>query len=206
MDDTTSAPRIVKGRHAMATGAGRLIPYELTAPALIFVTVILMLPLFLMLRLSFLRYDAIQMYLEVFTLDNYIKFFKDEFYQNVLWKTLWVSAVTTILCLIGGIGVAYYMARTRSRILQRYLIIAIVLPLFMGNVARTAGWIIILNDGGVLNYVLQSLRLTGEPLHFLYTSGAVITGLTSVLLPYMIVTLNSVMHNIDISLEEASLN
>ena len=146
------------------------------------------------------------MYLEVFTLDNYIKFFKDEFYQNVLWRTLWVSAVTTILCLIGGIGVAYYMARTSSRLLQRYLIIAIVLPLFMGNVARTAGWIIILNDGGVVNYVLQALGLTGEPLHFLYTSGAVITGLTSVLLPYMIVTLNSVMHNIDISLEEASLN
>ena len=114
--------------------------------------------------------------------------------------------MTTILCLIGGIGVAYYMARTSSRLLQRYLIIAIVLPLFMGNVARTAGWIIILNDGGVVNYVLQALGLTGEPLHFLYTSGAVITGLTSVLLPYMIVTLNSVMHNIDISLEEASLN
>ena len=206
MNDQTSAPRIAKGRHAAASGAGRLIPYELTAPALIFITVILMLPLFLMLRLSFLRYDAVQMYVEVFTLDNYVKFFKDEFYQNVLWKTLWVSAVTTVLCLIGGIGVAYYMARTNSRLLQRYLIIAIVLPLFMGNVARTAGWIIILNDGGVLNYVLQTLGLTGEPLHFLYTSGAVITGLTSVLLPYMIVTLNSVMHNIDISLEEASLN
>jgi putative spermidine/putrescine transport system permease protein len=97
MNDKTSAPRITKGRHAVVTGAGRLIPYELTAPALIFVTVILMLPLFLMLRLSFLRYDAVQMYVEVFTLDNYIKFFKDEFYQNVLWKTLWVSAVTTIL-------------------------------------------------------------------------------------------------------------
>src|SRR4029079_113790 len=152
------------------------------------------------------RYDAIQMYVEGFTLDNYIKFFKDEFYQSVLWRTLWISAVTTVLCLIGGIGVGYYMARTRSRILQRYLIIAIVLPLFMGNVARTAGWIIILNDGGVANYLLQTFGLTGEPLRLLYTSGAVMTGLTSVLLPYMIVTLNSVMHNVDISLEEASLN
>ena len=207
MTDKTSAPQTSRGgRHAVRAGAVRLIPYQLTAPALIFVTVVLMLPLFLMLRLSFLRYDAIQMYVEVFTLDNYIKFFKDEFYQSVLWRTLWISAVTTVLCLIGGIGVAYYMARTRSCILQRYLIIAIVLPLFMGNVARTAGWIIILNDGGVANYLLQTFGLTGEPLRLLYTSGAVITGLTSVLLPYMIVTLNSVMHNVDISLEEASLN
>jgi putative spermidine/putrescine transport system permease protein len=205
MSDGALAPQAVQGRRR-ATLAGRLIPYELSAPALIFVTIILMLPLLLMLRLSFLRYDPVQMYLEVITLDNYIKFFKDEFYQAVLLRTLWVSAVTTVLCLFGGIGVAYYMARTKSRILQRYLIIAIVLPLFMGNVARTAGWIIILNDGGLLNYLLQSFGLTGEPLRFLYTSGAVITGLTSVLLPYMIVTLNSVMHNVDISLEEASQN
>ena len=205
MNERMSAVQTGKGR-GVATLAKRLIPYELTAPALIFITIILMLPLLMMLRLSLLRYDAIQMYVEVITLDNYIKFFKDEFYQNVLLRTLWVSAVTTVLCLIGGIGVAYYMARTRSAILQRYLIIAIVLPLFMGNVARTAGWIIILNDGGLLNYLLQTLGITGDTIRFLYTSGAVITGLTSVLLPYMIVTLNSVMHNVDISLEEASLN
>ena len=91
MTDKTSAPQTSKGgRLAVRAGAVRLIPYELTAPALIFVTVMLMLPLFLMLRLSFLRYDAIQMYVEVFTLDNYIKFFKDEFYQSVLWRTLWI--------------------------------------------------------------------------------------------------------------------
>ncbi len=75
----------------------------------------------------------------------------------------------------------------------------------MGNVARTAGWIIILDDKGLLNFLLQKIH-EGGALRLLYTPGAVITGLTSVLLPFMIVTLNSVMHNIDISLEEASLN
>jgi putative spermidine/putrescine transport system permease protein len=97
------------------------------------------------------------------------------------------------------------MARTESPLLKRYLIIAIVLPLFMGNVARTAGWIIILDDKGLFNFLLQKVH-EGSALRLLYTSGAVITGLTSVLLPFMIVTLNSVMHNIDASLEEASLN
>ncbi|MDI4235588.1 ABC transporter permease [Bradyrhizobium sp. Arg237L] len=181
-------------------------PYALSGPAFVFVSLLLMLPLLMMLRLSFYQYDAAQMYIQAFTLDNYVRFFKDEFYRQVLWTTLWVSAVTTLLCLIGGLAVAYFMARTNSTILKRYLIIAIVLPLFMGNVARTAGWIIILDNKGLLNFLLQQLDPGGETLQLLYTSGAVITGLTSVLLPFMIVTLNSVMHNIDVSLEEASLN
>jgi len=183
----------------------RLAPYALSGPAVVFVSLFLMLPLLMMLRLSFYRYDAAQMYIEAFTLDNYVRFIKDDFYRQVLWTTLWISAVTTLLCLIGGVAVAYFMARTESPVLKRYLIIAIVLPLFMGNVARTAGWIIILDDKGLLNFLLQKVH-EGSGLHLLYTPGAVITGLTSVLLPFMIVTLNSVMHNIDLSLEEASLN
>ena len=192
-------------RHATKRGR-RAVPYKLTAPAFVFVTLLLVVPLIMMLRLSLYRYDPVQMYVQAFTVENYVRFFRDEFYQQVLWTTLWISAVTTILCLVGGLAVAYYVARTRSAAMQRYLILAIVLPLFMGNVARTAGWIIILDNKGLLNFLLQKFDLVSGAVRLLYTSGAVITGLTSVLLPFMIVTLNSVMHNIDISLEEASLN
>jgi putative spermidine/putrescine transport system permease protein len=76
----------------------------------------------------------------------------------------------------------------------------------MGNVARTAGWIVLLSNKGPLNFLLERFNLTDGPIQMLYTSGAVVAGLTSVLLPFMIVTLNSVMNNIDVSLEEASLN
>jgi putative spermidine/putrescine transport system permease protein len=179
-------------------------PYQLTATAVVFVALFLLAPLLLMLRLSFDRYDSAEMYIQAFTLDNYIKFFKDSFYQQVLWKTLWISAVTTALCLFGGLAVAYYLTRARSVIVQRYLVIAIVLPLFMGSVARTAGWIIIFDNKGLLNFLLLKAGIASTAIQLLYTSGAVIAGLTSVLLPYMIVTLNSVMHNIDVSLEEAS--
>jgi putative spermidine/putrescine transport system permease protein len=184
----------------------RAAPYRLTAPAFLFVTLLFVVPLIMLLRLSLYRYDPVQMYIQALTFENYVKFFKDEFYQQVLWRTLWISAVTTFLCLIGGSAVAYYMARTRSTIIQRYLVIAIVLPLFMGSVARTAGWIIILDNKGLLNFLLLKFDVTAETLRLLYTPGAVIAALTSVLLPFMIVTLNSVMHNIDISLEEASQN
>jgi len=190
----------------LSIGVKGAAPYQLAAPALLFVLVFLLLPLVMMLRLSFFRYDPAQMFIEAFTLDNYVKFFKDEFYQQVLWRTLWIASVTTAFCLVGGVLVAYYIARTRSAALRRYLIVAIVLPLFMGNVVRTAGWIIVLDNGGLLNFLLVRFGIVPEAIRFLYTPGAVIAALISVLLPYMIVTLNSVMQNIDISLEEASLN
>jgi putative spermidine/putrescine transport system permease protein len=196
----------LNARRPVTKRGRRAVPYKLTAPAFIFVTLLLVIPLLMMLRLSLYRYDPVQMYVQALTFENYVRFFRDEFYQQVLWTTLWISAVTTMLCLVGGLAVAYYVARTRSAVMQRYLILAIVLPLFMGNVARTAGWIIILDNKGLLNFLLQKFDLVSGAVRLLYTSGAVITGLTSVLLPFMIVTLNSVMHNIDISLEEASLN
>ena len=196
----------LNARRRVTKRGRRAVPYKLTAPAFVFVTLLLVVPLIMMLRLSLYRYDPVQMYVQALTFENYVRFFRDEFYQQVLWTTLWISAVTTMLCLVGGLAVAYYVARTRSAVMQRYLILAIVLPLFMGNVARTAGWIIILDNKGLLNFLLQKFDLVSGAVRLLYTSGAVVTGLTSVLLPFMIVTLNSVMHNIDISLEEASLN
>src|ERR1700754_4576325 len=99
----------------------RMAPYALSGPAIIFVSVFLMLPLLMMLRLSFYRYDSAQMYIEAFTLENYVRFFppenflrflKDYFYRQVLWTALWISAPTPLLCLIGGGAVAYFMART----------------------------------------------------------------------------------------------
>jgi putative spermidine/putrescine transport system permease protein len=170
---------------------------------MIFVSVCLLLPLVIMLRLSVSKYDPAEMYLQVFTLENYVKFFTDSFYRHVLWTTFWVAGVTTALCLAGGLPVAYFISRSRSDLLKRLLIIVIVLPLLMGNVVRTAGWVIVLDNSGVLKYTLGQLGwLSDTPL--LFTTGAVIAGLTSVLLPYMIITLHSVMEAIDPALEEAS--
>ncbi len=178
-------------------------PWVLSAPAMIFVSLFLLVPLVIMLRLSVSKYDPAEMYLQVFTAENYVKFFTDSFYRHVLWTTLLVSGVTTFLCLIGGLPVAYFISRSPSDLLKRVLIIAVVLPLLMGSVVRTAGWIIVLDNSGVLKFTLSYLGLLVDtPL--LFTTGAVIAGLTSVLLPFMIITLHSVMEAIDPALEEAS--
>lgn len=190
------------GRHASTATPAWL----LTIPAVLFVGIFLLMPLLMMLRLSLNKFDPIDLYVEAVTLENYVRFFSERFFREVLWTTFWISGVTTALCLVGGMPVAYFIARARSHHLKGLLLIVVVLPLLMGNVVRTAGWMIMLDNRGPVNFVLSSLEFVVEPLTLLYTPIAVVIGLTSVLLPFMIVTLHSVIEGIDPSLEEASLN
>jgi putative spermidine/putrescine transport system permease protein len=173
-----------------------------TAPALIFVAVGLLIPLALMFRNSFNHYDPNELMISAFTAENYVKFFTDGFYQEVLLRTLGISAISTAICIVAGIPVAYFMARYVSNLARRMLLILILVPLLIGNVVRTAAWMLILNDKGVVASILGFLGFHGE-LGLMYTPTAVTIGLISVLLPFMIITLNSVFEGIDANLEDA---
>lgn len=174
----------------------------LTLPALILVVLGLIAPLALMLRNSFNRYDPAELMISMFTLENYIKFFTDPFYQEVLWRTVWISAFSTVICLVAGIPVAYFLSRFASSGLRRALLIMILVPLLIGNAVRTSAWMLILNDKGVLAAFLGLFGYEGQ-LGLMYSTQGVIIGLVSVLLPFMIITLNSVFESIDATFEDA---
>ncbi|MBV6304976.1 ABC transporter permease [Candidimonas humi] len=140
-----------------------------------------------------------------FTLQSYRRFFTDPFYLKIFGDTVWVSALCTGLALVLGFPVAYFLARTRSRY-KSLLIILLVFPLLVGNVVRAAGWMIILGNAGAINALLTWLGLIGQPLRLLYTPAAVVVGTTGVVLPYFILTLQSVLEGIDFSVEEAAQN
>lgn len=192
-------------RPALAEGRPSRAAWLLVVPATFVTVVFLMVPLALMLRYSLNRYSPTELMVEAATLENYARFFTDSFYQGVLGTTVWVSGLTTLLCLVLGLPAAYYIARAPERV-KGLLIILVVLPLLMGNAVRTASWMVVLGKTGVLNAVLLSLGLIDEGLTILYTPTAVVIGLTSVLLPFMIITLQSVIEGIDRPVEEASLN
>ncbi|WP_294923346.1 ABC transporter permease [uncultured Paracoccus sp.] len=174
----------------------------LTAPALLVVTIGLLTPLALMLRNSFNRFDPTELMISAFTAENYVKFFTDAFYQEVLLRTLGISALSTAICLSAGVPVAYFLARHVSALAKRILLIVILVPLLIGNAVRTSAWMLILNDRGVLASVLGYFGYEGQ-LGIMYSATAVTIGLVSVLLPFMIITLNSVFEAIDANLEEA---
>lgn len=177
----------------------------LLAPSALAVLAVLIGPLVLLFRYSLNQFDPMALMVETWSLDNYIKFFSDQFYRDVLFRTIYIGVVSTFVCLILGFLPAYFIARTRSVKMKSILIIVVILPLLMGNPVRVAGWLVLLGDRGVINSALMTSGLTAEPLSLLYTDLAVMIGTISVQLPFMIITLQSVIESINPSLEEAAL-
>jgi putative spermidine/putrescine transport system permease protein len=177
----------------------------LVGPATAFVTIGLLAPLAILLRYSFNRIDPRRIMVETFSLDNYVKFFSDPYYVGVLWTTLRVSAICTVVCLVMGLPLAYVLARTQSRF-KNVLVMLVVLPLFVGNAVRAAGWMTFFGSKGFLNVTLMRLGIIAEPLEIMFTETAVVFGIIAVNLPYMVLTLQSVIEGIDRNVEEAAFS
>ena len=177
----------------------------LLGPATVFVAAGLLVPLAILFRYSFNTFEPRRMMVETFALDNYVKFFSDPYYTGVLWTTLRVAFLCTVVCLAMGLPLAYVLARTQSRF-KNVLIMLVVLPLFVGNAVRAAGWMTLFGSRGFLNVTLMQLGIIREPLQIMFTEGAVVAGIIAVNLPYMVLTLQSVIEGIDRSVEEAAFN
>jgi putative spermidine/putrescine transport system permease protein len=184
----------------------RLTASALLAPATIFVALSLFAPLAILFRYSLNEFDASKkMMVEAVTASNYAKFFTDPYYTSALVTTLEVAAFATLICLAVGFPLAYVVARTQSRF-KHLLIIAIVLPLFVGNSVRAAGWMVVFGNKGFLNASLTGLGLITRPLEIMFTEKAVIIGIIAVNLPFMVLSLQSVIEGIDRAVEEAAFS
>jgi len=177
----------------------------LLGPATLMVALGLLLPVLILLRYSFNKFEPRLMMVEAFTFANYVKFFTDPFYTNVFWTTLRVALITTAICLVLAFPLAYVLARTESRY-KHVLLMLVVLPLFVGNAVRAAGWMTLFGSKGALNASLLGLGLIGAPLEIMFTEKAVIIGIIAVNLPYMVLTLQSVLEGIARNLEEAAFS
>ena len=172
-------------------------------PASLVVLGIIVIPILFLFRYSFNHYDVTELMMSAFTFENYVRFFSDAYYTKVLWTTLWIAALCTFLALILGLPVAYFLAKTQSRFKSLFVIL-LVFPLMVGNVVRAAGWMIVFGNAGLVNAVLKDIGIIDAPLKLLFTPFAVIVGTTAVVMPYMILTLQSVLEGIDFSVEEAA--
>ncbi len=177
----------------------------LIGPATLIVAAGLLLPIVILFRYSLNRFEPRVMMVDALTLDNYVRFFSDPFYTNIFLTTVRVSLICTVACLILGFPLAYVLARTQSRY-KHVLLMLVVLPLFVGNAVRAAGWMTLFGSKGFLNVTLQKLGLISEPLQIMFTETAVIIGIIAVNLPYMVLTLQSVIEGIERSVEEAAFS
>lgn len=178
----------------------------LVGPAAIFVAISLFAPLAILFRYSLNDFDKTKkLMIEAATPSNYIHFFTDTYYTSALTTTVEVALLSTAVCLVLGFPLAYVVARTQSRF-KHLLIIAIVLPLFVGNAVRAAGWMVVFGNKGFINASLMGLGLIKTPFEIMFTEKAVIIGIIAVNLPFMVLSLQSVIEGIDRAVEEAAFS
>lgn len=123
-------------------------------------------------------------------------------YLTVIGRSLFLAFGTTIICLLLGFPVAYWIALLSPKRWRNLLLVAFVLPLWTSSLLRTYAWITILRRSGVLNTILGNIGL--PPLDLLYTDTAVLIGMSYGLLPYMVLILYASLEKLDRRLLEAA--
>ena len=136
-----------------------------------------------------------------FTLEHYAKFFTDPDFLIVLWRSLLIALKTTVICLLLGYPIAYFISRSSEKI-QNLLVLVITIPMWINMLVRTYAWIGLLSEGGLIQRLLSLIGLDGGEL--LYTEGAVLLGMVYNFLPFMVLQINTSLCKMDHSLLEAS--
>jgi len=131
----------------------------------------------------------------------YVDLLSDQVVLRVLWRTVWISALTTLFCVVLAYPLALFLARSKHRNLWLILVIS---PWLVSIVVRTFGWMVLLGVRGVMNTALRDLGLIDAPIRILFTPTAVLIGLTHVFLPFVVIAILSSLLQQDRRLEEAS--
>lgn len=173
---------------------------QLALPYIVWAAMMLVLPMALIALYSFMQ-QGNSIISFSFTLEHYVKFFTDPDFLLILWRSLLIAIKTTVICLLLGYPVAYFIARSREKV-QNILILSITIPMWINMLVRTYAWIGLLSEGGLIQRILSFIGLGNTEL--LYTEGAVLLGMVYNFLPFMILQIQTSLSKMDNSLIEAS--
>jgi ABC-type spermidine/putrescine transport system permease subunit I len=169
----------------------------LLIPATVVVAIFFVLPVALIVPKSVFRDGSANF-------DAYSAVLGDAYYALVLWRSLWLSFVSTVVCILLGYPIAYYATRLSGRRYRRYIYMIILAPLFTTAVTRVIAWTMILGNQGIINTLFMQFGWTDAPVRMLYTDTAIMTGLVYTMVPFSVLTIASVLENLDGKLEEAA--
>jgi putative spermidine/putrescine transport system permease protein len=179
-------------------------PYwlALLLPLALYLIVFLVIPFANIIVLSFYTYSPTRIWTPELTTANY-QGLADAALLAVLMRTLRLGLVSTLLCVVFGYPLAYFLARTSRRV-ATIGVFLLVIPLMVSAVIRTFGWLVILGRNGLINSALMAVGLDRLPL--LYNETAVVIGLANVFVPFMVLPLMASIERINPALEEAARN
>ena len=186
----------------------------LCTPALIVLLLAASGPLLVMLFYSFLKSGDYGGVIYEFSLEGWLNvilvrdIFDDvmrfaDAHLSVFWRSIKLSAMTTVTCLLIGFPTAYFIA-TRPRQSRNFWLFLITIPFWTNLLIRTFAILELIRNNGILNNLLLDLHLISEPIQILYTDTAIMIGMTYVYLPLMILPLYASMEKLDFQLVEAA--
>lgn len=202
MSSTTSAPaRALDGLPPRRIDTGRLVSLlMLLAPGAALLAVGLVWPFLTMLRMSFLdRYPDPS----ALTLEYYITVLGDPYFLRIIGRTFLLALVVTVITAILAYPVAWFLARSRSRY-KHLVFLAVISPLMVSIIVRSIGWTIVLGNEGLVNALLHGLGLIDGPLQLMQSFWSVVLGMVHILIPFMVLSIASVLGKIDPSYAEAA--
>lgn len=175
-----------------------------TIPPLAWVALFLLTPYLLMFCYSFWTVSPSQVIVHQWTLANYSELITKDVYNQTLLRSMWIAARVTILALLLGYPLAYFLSFHAGRRKDLYYQLVII-PLWVSYLVRAYAWKTILGSDGVFNTLLQYLHLTKHPLEFLlYSPFAVVLTLTHVYTPFVFLPIYAALEHIPRNLIEAS--
>ena len=177
--------------------------FWLLSPSLLVLLLIFFAPLLLLLPTSLHPYIPGTGIGSDWTAQNYLRAVSDPFYLEIIGRTLALGLVVVALTLLFGYPLAYFLARTRSR-LRPWLILLVVFPLLLNLVVRSFGWIVLLANRGLINEWLLALGVIEQPLKLLFNFTGLLIGLSHIFLPFMVLVLLGAIQNIPRDAEDAA--
>jgi spermidine/putrescine transport system permease protein len=175
----------------------------LLSPAVFWLILFFVAPLLIVLVVSFSKRSLLGVVEYEFNIRNYARVFSDFIYLRILWKSIWLAIVTTVLCLLISYPFSFYIARqTPAR--QTILIFMVMVPFWTNFLIRTYALIFLVRDTGLLNNMLLGLGIIDQPLSIMFTQTAVLLGMVYGYLPFAVLPLYASIEQLDFNYVQAA--
>ena len=173
----------------------------LMAPLLLWLSTLIIIPHINMFILSLSEKVDVRVYET--GIANYMAFVEEPLYWNTFGRTAIMSIMATLLTLLIGFPVAYYIAKIARGRLRATLFLLCLVPFWVSELVRTFGWMILLRESGIISGFLQWAGLVSGPVEFLYNDAAIMVGLVYTSMLFMVVPLVTTLDSLDDAMIEA---
>jgi len=171
----------------------------LSTPAILVIAIVVLVPVGWLFYLSFVGSDG------QFSLEHYKKMIEYKSYARVFMTTFQVSLLTTLICILLGYPLAYFLAHLPGRWTGLFML-AVLLPFWTSLLVRTYAWLVLLQRKGLLNDLAMQIGLWDSPIKLVHNMTGTLIGMAHIMLPFLVLPLYGAMKKIEPDMMQAASN